>query len=204
MNLRPSGYEPPALTAELHPRNKPIEVSANRDEYNRFFTEVYTGKTAMLKDKLEKIKDYQDQISKLGEQLSDIRVVGLLLFLGITLLIAWSGVKTIDTNYGLEKQVATLQQQNAIQKLTNGNLALQNDYYNTNQYLELEARQAFGLGVAGETELLVPTNVAMTHTVALANDQQQQTIKAATKESVYQRNFEAWMDFFLHRQTAQQ
>jgi hypothetical protein len=33
LNLRPSGYEPPALTTELHPH---ILNMANRDEYSRF------------------------------------------------------------------------------------------------------------------------------------------------------------------------
>jgi cell division protein FtsB len=155
----------------------------------------------MLKDKLEKVQEYRQKASQYSEQLSDIRVVGLLVFLGVTLLITWSGVKAIDTNYGLQKQVATLQQQTAIQKLTNSNLSLQNDYYNTNQYLEIEARQAFGLGAPGETELLIPANVALANTTSLPNTQQQQTAKAASKQPVYQRNFEAWMSFLLHRQT---
>lgn len=156
----------------------------------------------MLKDKLKEYLEYRQRLRQYGEQLSDIRVVGLLVFLGITLLITWSGVKAIDTNYGLQKQVATLQQQNAIQKLTNGNLALQNEYYNTNQYLEIAARESFGLGESGETELLVPTSVAMADTTTLTNPEQQQTVKAANKQPVYQRNFEAWMDFFLHRETS--
>jgi cell division protein FtsB len=156
----------------------------------------------MLKEKLKKLQEYRQKTSQLSEQLSDIRVVGLLVFLGVTLLIAWSGVKAIDTNYGLQKQVATLQQQNAIQKLTNSNLALQNDYYNTNQYLDVEARQAFGLGAPGETEILIPNSVALAHTTTLPNTEQQLTAKAASKQPTYQRNFEAWMDFFLHRQTS--
>jgi cell division protein FtsB len=161
----------------------------------------------MLKDilpkiKLEQVEQYRQRASHYGEQLSDIRVVGLLVFLGITLLITWSGVKAIDTNYGLQKQVATLQQQDTIQKLTNSNLALQNDYYNTNQYLEIAARESYGLGEPGETELLIPTSVAMADTTTLTNPEQQQAATAASKQPEYQRNFEAWMDFLLHRQTS--
>jgi cell division protein FtsB len=161
----------------------------------------------MLKNKLPKIQpeyvqQYRQRLRQYSEQLSDIRIVGLLVFLGITLLIAWSGVKAIDTNYGLQKQAATLQQQNAIQKLNNDNLSLQNDYYNTNQYLEVAARQSFGLGASGETELLIPTIVARANTTTLTNPEQQQTAKTVSKEPVYQRNFEAWMDFLLHRQAS--
>ena len=161
----------------------------------------------MLKDKLPKIKPeqmltYREHLRHYADQLSDIRVMGLLAFLGITLLITWSGAKAIDTNYGLQKQVATLQQENSIQKLTNGNLALQNDYYSTNQYLEVAARDSFGLGEAGETELLIPTSVAMADTTTLTNSEQQQTTKTADKQPKYQKNFEAWMDFLLHRQSS--
>ena len=161
----------------------------------------------MLKDKLQKVQSekiplFREVLRRYTDQLSDIRVVGLLVFLGITLLIAWSGVKAIDTNYGLQKQVATLQQEDTIQKLTNGNLALQNDYYNTNQYLEIAARQSFGLGESGETELLIPTSVAMADTVTLTNPEQQQTARTVAKQPKYQKNFEAWMDFLLNRQSS--
>ena len=129
--------------------------------------------------------------------LRDVRNVGLLVFTIIVLLISWSGVKSIQTNYGLQKQVSRLQQENDVRKLQNQNLELQNKYYNTNQYLELSARQNLGLGMAGETELLVPKQVALAHTVKQPN------IEAAKsqvpKQPAWQRNFQAWIDFFLDR-----
>ena len=131
--------------------------------------------------------------------LRDVRNVGMLIFVVIVLLISWSGIKTIQANYGLQKQISELHQENDVQSLQNTNLQLQNQYYNTNQYLEIVARENFGLGAPGETELLVPKSVAMAHTVPL---------KAATtpktdvpSQPFWQRNFEAWMDFFLHRGT---
>jgi cell division protein FtsB len=146
----------------------------------------------------EKVKYYRQQLHNYVEQLSDLRIVGLLIFLCVALLISWSGIKVIDTNYVLQKQNAQLQQQDNIQNLTNENLALQNEYYNTNQYLELQARQQLGLGEPGETELLVPESVALEHTVNLS-DGQQLAAKTAAQQPTYQRNFQAWMDFFLHR-----
>src|SRR2546423_15715569 len=69
-----------------------------------------------------KIKHYQEKTVAQVSQLRDLRVVGVLFFLIVLLLISWSGVKAIDTNYGLQKQIARLQQQNAVQKLTDNNL----------------------------------------------------------------------------------
>src|SRR6185312_1894077 len=95
------------------------------------------------------------QVKQFTSQLNDVRAVGLLIFLVVVLLISWSGAKVIQTNYTLQKQISTLRQENQVQELQNNNLKLQNDYFNTDQYLELSARQNFGLGRAGETEVLI-------------------------------------------------
>lgn len=131
--------------------------------------------------------------------LRDIRNVGLLVFTIIVLLISWSGVKSIQTNYGLQKQIAKLTQENEVRKLQNSNLAYQNQYYNTPQYLEVTARQNLGLAAPGETELLVPKDVALAHTVKQP-DVAETAPSQVPKLPFWQRNFQAWVDFFLHRQ----
>jgi cell division protein FtsB len=131
--------------------------------------------------------------------LRDVRNVGLLVFTVIVLLISWSGVKSIQTNYGLQKQISQLTQENQVRRLENTNLALQNHYYNTPQYLEITARQNLGLAAPGETELLVPQDVALKHTVEPPNAETASS--EVPKHPFWQRNFEAWIDFFLHRGT---
>ncbi len=148
-----------------------------------------------------KIKEYQAKVQKYTEQLHDVRVLGLLTFTVIVVLISWSGASAIDTNYGLQRQISQLEQQNQVRELANNNLQLQNEYFNTDQYLELAARQNFGLANPGETELLVPRTVAMAHTANLVNTEQQQVASVKAKQPAYQRNFQAWMNFFLHRPT---
>lgn len=128
--------------------------------------------------------------------LRDVRVAGQLVFVIIVLLVSWSGVKAIDTNYQLQKQIADLQAQNQVQELENNNMQLQNTYYNSDQYLELSARQNFGLGKPGETELIVPHSVALSYTVPAPTVA---VTHAQAEPPVLQRNLQAWMDFFLHR-----
>jgi cell division protein FtsB len=149
---------------------------------------------------LAKIKQYQTQIIQYAAQLKDVRVIGMLLFLVIVLLVSWSGVKAIDTNYRLQKQISQLQQQDTVQQLTNDNLKLADDYYNTPQYLELAARQDFGLAAPGETVLIVPHSVALAHTVTLPQDMPTPAQVKRANQPAYKRNFEAWMNFFMHRQ----
>lgn len=149
----------------------------------------------------QKWQDYQQKALDYYRQLQDLRILALVGFVVIVLLISWSGVKTIDTNYGLQKQITELQQQNQLQQLTDANLQLANEYYDTAQYLEIAARENFGLAAPGETELIVPHSVALAHTTdPLPSADQTQAGKIKAKQPAYQRHFQAWMNFLLHRQ----
>ncbi|MDL2341651.1 MAG: septum formation initiator family protein [Patescibacteria group bacterium] len=141
------------------------------------------------------IQPYRKQILQLGDRLQDVRFIGQVAFVVIVLLISWSGVKSIQTNYALQKQITGLSQQNDLQLLQNANLELSNNYYKSNQYLELSARQNFGLAAAGEKEIVVPKAVALSKTQDIPVPGGV-VIKASTRG---RNNFEAWVDFFLHR-----
>lgn len=146
----------------------------------------------------DKIKNYEHHAVAVLKALQDVRTLGLLAFLVVALLISWSGVKVIETNYRLQKDIAKLEQENEVHKLENRNLELQNQYYNTDEYLELEARKNFGLAAPGETVLVVPKAVALKHVAP-----EPQEVKEPTKKPdkpKYQQNFDAWVDFLLHRQ----
>ena len=144
-----------------------------------------------------KINSYYQRIP--WRSLRDPKNVGLIIFLIIVLLISWSGVKALQTNYSLQKQISLLKQQNDVQQLQNINQQLQNQYYGTNQYLNVTARQEFGLGQLGETELIIPKTVALAHLAPITTTA---TIDKTTNsnQTSYQKNFQAWIDFILHRQ----
>lgn len=144
-----------------------------------------------------KLEPYLEMGRQYVLSLRDVRNVGLLVFTVIVLLISWSGVKSIQTNYGLQKQISTLQQQNAVAQLQNQNLQLQNQYLSTNQYLEVSARQNLGLGMPGETELLVPKSVALAHTVKQPGSTAASS--EVPKQTFWQRHLQAWANFFLGR-----
>jgi len=144
-----------------------------------------------------KINSYYQQIP--WRSLRDPKNIGLTVFLIIVLLISWSGVKALQTNYNLQKEISLLKQQNSVQQLQNINQQLQNQYYGTNQYLNITARQEFGLGVPGETELIVPKAVALAH-LAPIGITSASSVTAKNNQPTYQNNFQAWIDFILHRQ----
>ena len=138
---------------------------------------------------------YQEQAMGQIARFQDIRFVGQVTFVVIVLLISWSGVKSIQTNYALQKQITGISQQNDLQALQNTNLQLSNEYYKSNQYLELSARQNFGLAAAGEKEIVVPKAVALSKTsdIPVPSKISAQTV------SRERNNFESWVNFFLHR-----
>lgn len=151
--------------------------------------------------KIKNLADMQtvtDAIQGWLEQFRDVRAIGLVLFLGVALMVTWSGAKVIQTNYELQKQISQLEQEIAVQKLSNQNLKLRNQYYQTDQYLELQARQDFGLGGRGETQLIVPREVAQKYVAPVAAAGAPKAVPDVKLPS-YQRNFQAWIDFFMHR-----
>ena len=153
---------------------------------------------------LDKIKNLpknardNPRVGRLANQAKDIRVIGFVAFAVLVLLVTWSTVTVIETNYDLQKKVSTLEQQNQVSQLENNNLKLENQYYNTDQYLELTARRQFGKAAPGEKLLIVPKNVALAHTVDLPKAADK--TKQPSDKPFYQQNFEAWLDFFFHRQ----
>jgi cell division protein FtsB len=146
-----------------------------------------------------KINSYYQQIP--WRSLRDPKNIGLIVFLIIVLLISWSGVKALQTNYSLQKQISLLKQQNDVEELQNINQQLQNQYYGTNQYLNITARQEFGLGAPGETELIVPKTVALAHLAPIGTTNATSST-ASNNQPTYQKNFQAWVDFILHKQNS--
>ena len=144
-----------------------------------------------------KIEHYVHQVTSFIQRFSDPSFVGQLVFVAIVLIVSWSGIKSIQSNYTLQKQIGALKQQNDVQQLENENVALQNNYYNSKQYLELSARQSFGLAAPGEKEVLVPESVAANYVTTLPDTPQS---SATTTPTVVQPpNIQAWINFFLHR-----
>lgn len=131
-------------------------------------------------------------------QYQDARVLGLIVFGIIALMVSWSGIKSIQSNYELQQQIVKLEQQNKLKELENDNLKLKNQYLKTDEFLELTARRQFGKAAPGEKVVVIPKNVALSH-IANSPAQPQTENNVKDQKPRYQKNFEAWINFFLHR-----
>jgi cell division protein FtsB len=137
--------------------------------------------------------------SKRAKQLVDVRNIGLYIFGIVVLAITWSGVKTVQANYELQKKISELNQKNSVLKLENENTDLQNKYLQTDEYLDLSARQNLGLAAPGEKVLIVPKNVAMKNVDSSSISNASSTNSSTDHRSRYVKNAESWRDFLLGR-----
>lgn len=99
----------------------------------------------------------------------------------------WSTMGALQNNYVLQRQVDILQAQVDSSKLESDNLALENSYFASNEYLELQARQQFGKAASGEHMLILPANTVS----------DQATAKAKSQPITPDSNFQAWANFFF-------
>jgi cell division protein FtsB len=148
---------------------------------------------------LQKIKKLNK--ASIVHYFSDVRNIGLIVFVFIALLVTWSGIKVVQTNYDLQKQISKMQQQNVVRRLENSNLALKNQYLQTDQYLELAARRQYNKALPGEKLLIVPKSVALKHTVDVPESNEEEVAPVEETGPWYERNFNAWLEFFVRRQS---
>ena len=148
-----------------------------------------------MQEKIEKILKHPRT-----KELSDTRVLGLMAFGIIALLVTWSGVKSIQTNYDLQKQISKLTQENSVQKLANENVKLRTEYLKTDEYLELSARRQFGKAAPGETLYIIPKKVSLARTIPVAEPKDPKKV-AEDNKPTYQKNLEAWKNFFFGDKT---
>ena len=113
--------------------------------------------------------------------------------LAVALLIAgswvWGTVEAIQRNFALQQKVDALAQELAFSQLENETLEFHKKYYQTNEYLELSARERLNKAAPGEKVLLLPAN-----TVPPASEEAPKlTVKPIRERS----NFEQWSYFLF-------
>ena len=116
------------------------------------------------------------------------------LFIVIAFALAWSTAGAIQRNYTLQQDADRLAEEVSLLELENENLKLGIEYYKTDEFLELEARQRFNKVVAGETVLVLP-EVASAQNEADETDEPKEL-----PEPQYQQNWNRWMDFLFGSQ----
>jgi len=102
---------------------------------------------------------------------------------------AWGSVGVMQRNYALQKEIDSKEQQQQVAELDTQTLELEQKYYKSPEYLEVEARRRLNLANPGEKVLILPPNSA----AAKAED----ASPIAPIQTAEPSNFAQWVDFIF-------
>lgn len=104
---------------------------------------------------------------------------------------AWGSVGMMQRNYRLQQEVDSKQREERLVTLQVQNAELEQRYYKSQEYQELETRRRLGLAYAGEKMLLLPENTAQATAIDAASASS--TARQVVKES----NMQQWTNFLF-------
>lgn len=113
----------------------------------------------------------------------------ILLALLISLGWIWGTVQTLQKNFTYQQQVDMLNENVELEALRNENLEFQQQYYRSDEYLELSARQRLGKANPGEKLIILPDSREITDTLGVDLEPVPASIKAS--------NLSQWAEFFF-------
>ena len=111
----------------------------------------------------------------------------------IAVSLSLNTVSVIERNYTLEQEVESLQEEISILSLENENLKFNIEYYKTDDYLEVAAKEKFSKRGTGESVVVferdefTPTNTALSF----------ETVEQEEQQADFKENFNAWWDFLF-------
>lgn len=115
-----------------------------------------------------------------------------ILLIGATILVlswTWTTVGAISKNHGLEQKINDARLEADVLELQNENLRLEQAYFQTDEYLELQARRLLNKALPGEHLVILPKTTIEENPVV-------------EDETTPERsNFEQWMEFLFGRKT---
>ncbi len=119
----------------------------------------------------------------------------LIYLLAVTLafVITWQTVIVILDNYALQQEVDDLQEEVAVLELENQRLSFNIEYYKTDAYLDLAARENFNLKAPGERVVYVPRSEIKTTDDSKQTESRQNNINSAS-------NVDQWLYFLFGRE----
>lgn len=117
-----------------------------------------------------------------------VQLVGFVMIVSLL----WQTVRVVQKNYGLQQQVDKLNDEIAILELQNDRLRYNIEYYKTDAYLELAAREQFNKKAPGETVLVLDKDDPVDP------PKPEEIQRAANKDKPqYQQNLEQWLYFLF-------
>jgi len=110
----------------------------------------YKGTSAM------KNRNISQHIRNLKSKYYNVNTLVVAIAFVIAASWVWGSLGMMQRNYALQKELDYKTRELALTELQRDNLALQKNYYETDEYLELAARESLALVQPGERVLILP------------------------------------------------
>lgn len=108
---------------------------------------------------------------------------------------AWASVEVVQKNYALQREVDDKHRAQQLVELQTANLAFEQRYYKSPEYLSLEARERQGLADPGEHVLILPSNSPTAH--AIDQDVPADTQRPVRTTASEPSNLQQWVNFLF-------
>lgn len=105
---------------------------------------------------------------------------------GVVLILVFMIVRSLEQNYQSESYIKESLLENEIQEIENENLALQQEYYSSTEFLELSARKA-NKAYPGENLVILPDT----------GDDSKVNVGVASTPTDERSNIEKWFEFLF-------
>ena len=107
---------------------------------------------------------------------------------------AWGSITMMQRNYALQRDVESQKRQAEILELQVSNMQFEQNYYKSDEYKDLAAREHLGLASPGEKVLILPAN-----SVAAKREEKPAVQLAASQPPS---NFDQWVSFLIGNSAA--
>jgi cell division protein FtsB len=131
----------------------------------------------------------QNRLKNIFELNQIVQVVGII----VAMSLIYNTVRVVQKNYGLQQQVDRLKDEIAIIELENQQFKYNIEYYKTDAYLELAAREKFNKKAPGERVVALP-KIDYPDQIKTEAEQKQEL------KPQYQSNLDQWLYFLFGRE----
>jgi cell division protein FtsL len=152
---------------------------------------------SLLRYNNEKMQNKQRQLKRLVYHIRYEYVTMNNMVLAIAAVIAiswaWASVQAVQRNYELQREINDKQRQATLVELQADNLQFEQHYYQSTEYLTLEAKRRLGLAEPGERLLVLPPNSA----VVEAESAKEDTSTIVTSTAPPPPPLQQWLEFLF-------
>ncbi|MBR2864258.1 hypothetical protein IKE88_01775 [Candidatus Saccharibacteria bacterium] len=139
---------------------------------------------------MERIKTYFRRLRlRVKHWLSQNRM-GFLIAVVVCLVWTWGAISAMSRNWELEQRIVSKKRELAILQLEIETIELENQYYASEEYQELAAREKRNKIAEGETMIYLPENTDYAK-------HKNNIIEEPEEESEEKSNFEQWISFIF-------